>query len=97
MLQIYTECPKDDCIVSNDREFELKTLKKMLESKPEKYKSIISEIENVEFVGDDKIISSINGEPISILDISTGCKTIFDIAPADLSALSAEELRAHML
>ena len=27
----------------------------------------------------------------------TGCKTIFDIAPADLSALSAEELRAHML
>ena len=27
----------------------------------------------------------------------TGCKTVFDIAPADLSALSAEEIRAHML
>ena len=27
----------------------------------------------------------------------TGCTTIFDIAPADLSALSGEELRAHML
>ena len=27
----------------------------------------------------------------------TGCKTVFDIAPADLSPLSAEELRAHML
>ena len=27
----------------------------------------------------------------------TGCKTIFDIAPADLSSLSPEELRAHML
>ena len=27
----------------------------------------------------------------------TGCKTVFDIAPADLSSLSAEELRAHML
>lgn len=26
-----------------------------------------------------------------------GCKTIFDIAPADLSSLSPEELRAHML
>ena len=26
-----------------------------------------------------------------------GCKTIFDLAPADLSPLSAEELRAHML
>jgi diaminopimelate dehydrogenase len=26
-----------------------------------------------------------------------GCKTIFDIAPADLSALSPEELRAHLL
>ena len=26
-----------------------------------------------------------------------GCKTVFDIAPADLSPLSAEELRAHML
>ncbi len=26
-----------------------------------------------------------------------GCKTLFDIAPADLSALSAQELRAHML
>ena len=26
-----------------------------------------------------------------------GCKTIFDIAPADLSPLSGEELRAHML
>ncbi len=28
---------------------------------------------------------------------NTGCKTVFDIAPADLSALSAEELRAHLL
>lgn len=27
----------------------------------------------------------------------TGCKTVFDIAPADLSALSPEELRAHLL
>ncbi|MBQ4323381.1 MAG: diaminopimelate dehydrogenase [Clostridia bacterium] len=27
----------------------------------------------------------------------TGCKTVFDIAPADLSPLSAEELRAKML
>ena len=27
----------------------------------------------------------------------TGCKTIFDIAPADLSPLSGDELRAHML
>ena len=26
-----------------------------------------------------------------------GCKTLFDIAPADLSALSGEELRAHLL
>ena len=27
----------------------------------------------------------------------TGCRTIFDIAPADMSPLSGEELRAHML
>lgn len=27
----------------------------------------------------------------------TGCKTVFDVAPADLSPLTAEELRAHML
>ena len=27
----------------------------------------------------------------------TGCKTMFDVAPADLSPLSPEELRAHML
>ncbi len=27
----------------------------------------------------------------------TGCKTVFDVAPADLSPLSAEELRAHLL
>lgn len=27
----------------------------------------------------------------------TGCKTVFDIAPAYLSAQSGEELRAHML
>lgn len=27
----------------------------------------------------------------------TGCKTVFDIAPSDLSPLSPEELRAHML
>lgn len=26
-----------------------------------------------------------------------GCKTVFDVAPADLSALSGEELRAHLL
>lgn len=28
---------------------------------------------------------------------SVGCKTVFDVAPADLSPLSPEELRAHML
>ena len=28
---------------------------------------------------------------------NTGCKTVFDIAPADLSPLSGEELRAHLL
>ncbi len=28
---------------------------------------------------------------------SVGCKTVFDVAPADLSALSPDELRAHML
>ena len=27
----------------------------------------------------------------------TGCRTVFDVAPADLSILSGEELRAHML
>ena len=27
----------------------------------------------------------------------TGCKTVFDVAPAYLSPLSGEELRAHML
>ena len=27
----------------------------------------------------------------------TGCKTVFDVAPVDLSPLSPEELRAHML
>ena len=27
----------------------------------------------------------------------TGCRTVFDIAPADLSPLSPEELRAKML
>jgi diaminopimelate dehydrogenase len=26
-----------------------------------------------------------------------GCMTLFDVAPADLSPLSSEELRAHML
>jgi diaminopimelate dehydrogenase len=26
-----------------------------------------------------------------------GCKTVFDIAPADLSPLSPEEMRAHLL
>ena len=28
---------------------------------------------------------------------AVGCKTVFDVAPADLSMLSAEELRAHLL
>ena len=27
----------------------------------------------------------------------SGCKTVFDVAPADLSQLSAEELREHLL
>ena len=27
----------------------------------------------------------------------SGCKTVFDVAPVDLSPLSPEELRAHML
>jgi diaminopimelate dehydrogenase len=28
---------------------------------------------------------------------AVGCKTVLDVAPADLSLLSPEELRAHML
>ena len=28
---------------------------------------------------------------------ATGCRTVFDVAPADLSPLSPEEIRAHML
>ena len=28
---------------------------------------------------------------------STGCKTVFDVAPAYLSPLSGEEIRAHLL
>ena len=28
---------------------------------------------------------------------STGCKTVFDIAPAYLSPLSGDEIRAHLL
>lgn len=27
----------------------------------------------------------------------TGCKTVFDVAPAYLSAMSPEEMRAHLL
>ena len=27
----------------------------------------------------------------------SGCKTVFDVAPADLSPLSPEEMRAHLL
>lgn len=27
----------------------------------------------------------------------TGCKTVFDVAPVDLSMMTAEELRANML
>lgn len=27
----------------------------------------------------------------------TGCKTVFDVAPAYLSPLSADEIRAHLL
>ena len=27
----------------------------------------------------------------------TGCRTIFDVAPADLSAMSREDMLAHML
>ncbi|MBR3638054.1 MAG: diaminopimelate dehydrogenase, partial [Lachnospiraceae bacterium] len=27
----------------------------------------------------------------------TGCKTIFDVPPAYLSSMSAEEIRAHLL
>ena len=79
MLQIYTDYPQTDCIISNDFEFDTKTLKKMLSDGAEKYKSIISEIENVEFITDDKLISKINNEPISITKLSTGCKTILNI------------------
>ena len=28
---------------------------------------------------------------------TTGCKTVFDVAPAYLSPLSGEEIRAHLL
>ena len=30
-------------------------------------------------------------------DGMTGCKTVFDVAPAYLSSMSAEEIRAHLL
>ena len=38
-----------------------------------------------------RAVSRLNGRGV------TGCKTVFDIAPADLSPLSPEELRAHLL
>ena len=79
MLQIYTDIPKDNCIISNDIEFDTKTLRKILNTGFDKYKKIISEIENVNFINDDKIVSKINGEPINITELSTGCKTIINI------------------
>lgn len=38
-----------------------------------------------------RAVSRLNGRGV------TGCKTVFDVAPADLSPLSPEELRAHLL
>ena len=38
-----------------------------------------------------RAVSRLNGRGV------TGCKTVFDIAPAELSPLSPEELRAHLL
>ena len=38
-----------------------------------------------------RAVSRMNKEGMS------GCKTVFDVAPAYLSPKSAEELRAHML
>lgn len=38
-----------------------------------------------------RAVSLLNGRGV------TGCKTVFDVAPADLSPLSPEELRAHLL
>ena len=81
MLQIYTDVPNSNCIVSNDKEFELNTAYKILNSKDSKYRDYISKIENVRFDSLDNgyIISSITNESVPITDISTGCKTIINI------------------
>jgi len=78
MLQIYTEY-SDDYVISNDSEFNTNTYSKMLNDKTERYKKIITEVEGLEFVSDDKVNSKITGQPISLADISTGCKTILNI------------------
>ena len=54
-----------------------------LDSNPEFTGSVI--------VADARAVSRMNKEGMS------GCKTVFDVAPAYLSPKSAEELRAHML
>ena len=79
MRQVYTDYPKESCIVSNDMEFELHTMEKILSVDTDKYKKLISRIEKVVFCDDDKIISIVTREPVSLLEISTGCKTIINI------------------
>ena len=78
MLQIYTKY-KEGYVLSNDIEFNTNTLNKMLNDDSLQYKKVISTVENVTFANADKIISKINGEPLSMVNISTGCKTILNI------------------
>lgn len=77
MLHIYPNCKREEIISNNDREFETNTIKKMKAN--QKYKDIISKVEGIKFITDDMLISRIDNSPISIPDISTGCKTLLNI------------------
>ena len=78
MLQVYTEY-RDGYVISNDIEFNTNTYRKMINDESKRYKKIISQVEGVEFCSDDKIISKFTGQPLSLMCISTGCKTILNI------------------
>lgn len=79
MLQIYAYKP-NNLVEFNDIWFERNTYNRICtEDVKGPLHTAITRIEQVEFADNERIYSKITGEPISLSEISTGCKTILNI------------------
>lgn len=93
MMEVYLAWTKSEnsakVVEFNDGFFDENLLKINFDS--DKIKSLISTIDHGEYIGEFKFISRIGHVPISVTELSTGCKTAINIASFPDTIISITE------